>query len=61
MIISLSGPGYSYSELAAFAEKLKDRLIDIDGITRIEVVGEQGKRGLYWIGHPETKHAAAVP
>mgnify|MGYP000918988640 FL=1 len=41
MIISLSGPGYSYSELAAFAEKLKDRLIDIDGITRIEVVGEQ--------------------
>ena len=41
MIISLSGPNYSYYELAAYAEKLKDKLIDIDGITRIEVVGEQ--------------------
>ncbi|NLM10807.1 MAG: efflux RND transporter permease subunit [Clostridiaceae bacterium] len=41
MIISLSGPDYSYSELASFAEKLKDRLIDIDGITRLEVIGEQ--------------------
>lgn len=41
MIISLSGPNYSYYELAAYAEKLKDKLIDIDGITRLEVVGEQ--------------------
>ena len=41
MIISLSGTSYSYYELAAYAEKLKDKLIDIDGITRIEVVGEQ--------------------
>ena len=41
MIISLSGPNYSYYELAAYAEKLKDKLIDIEGITRIEVIGEQ--------------------
>jgi len=41
MIISLSGSNYSYSELAAYAEKLKDRLVDIDGITRVEIVGEQ--------------------
>ena len=45
MIISLSGPDYSYSELASFAEKLKDRLIDIDGITRLEV-RRTGKRSL---------------
>lgn len=41
MIISLSGAEYSYSELETYAEKLKDRLIDIDGITRIDIVGEQ--------------------
>lgn len=41
MIISISGPNYSYEELAGFAEELKDDLIDIDGITRIEILGKQ--------------------
>jgi multidrug efflux pump subunit AcrB len=41
MIISLSGPNYSYEELAGYAEELKGDLIDIDGVTRIEVLGKQ--------------------
>jgi len=41
MIISLSGQNYSYSELAEYAEKLKGRLTDVDGVTRIEIAGEQ--------------------
>lgn len=41
MIISLSGPNYTYEELAAYAEELKGDLIDIDGITRLEVLGKQ--------------------
>lgn len=41
MIISLSGPDYTYEELAAYAEELKDDLIDIEGITRLEVLGKQ--------------------
>ncbi len=41
MIISLSGPNYSYDELAAYAEDLKGELIDIEGITRIEIRGKQ--------------------
>lgn len=41
MIISLSGRNYSYDELAAYAEDLKGELIDIEGVTRIEIRGKQ--------------------
>jgi multidrug efflux pump len=41
MIISISGQNYSYEELAGFAEDLKSELIDIDGITRIDINGKQ--------------------
>lgn len=41
IIISLSGENHSYYELAEYAERLKNRLIDIDGITRIDILGEQ--------------------
>lgn len=43
MLISMSGDGYSYEELAAYAEKLKKELIRVDGITRFDVVGKQEK------------------
>ena len=41
MILSFSGEGYSYEELADFADELKDELIGIDGVSRIDISGKQ--------------------
>lgn len=41
MIISISGGNYSYNELAALAEDLKNDLSKIEGISRFEVTGKQ--------------------
>ena len=43
MIISLSGNGYSYEQLAEFAGRIKDELIRIDGVSRFEISGKQEK------------------
>jgi multidrug efflux pump len=41
MILSFSGEGYSYEELADFADELKNELIGIDGVSRIDISGKQ--------------------
>ncbi len=41
MILSLSGEGYRYEDLAAYGSVLKDALTEINGISRMEVIGEQ--------------------
>ncbi|WP_066504552.1 efflux RND transporter permease subunit [Abyssisolibacter fermentans] len=43
MIISLSGDGYSYEQLAYYAEEIKKELTKIDGVSRIEVDGKLKK------------------
>ncbi len=43
MIISLSGAGYTYEQLADYAEQFKSRLAKIDGISRFTVTGVQNK------------------
>ncbi|MGI1660072.1 MAG: efflux RND transporter permease subunit [Desulfitobacterium sp.] len=43
MIISLSGEGYSYEQLADYADQFKSRLAKIDGISRFTVSGVQNK------------------
>lgn len=43
MIISLSGEGYSYEQLTAFAEDFKDKLSKIQGISRFTIDGVQNK------------------
>ena len=43
MIISMSGDGYSYEELASYAEELKNELGAVPGVSRFEVVGKQEK------------------
>lgn len=43
MIISLSGEGYSYEQLADYADQYKDRLSKIDGISRFTVAGVQNR------------------
>jgi len=43
MIISLSGDGYSYEQLADYAEQFKTRLAKIDGISRFTLWGVQNK------------------
>jgi len=41
MIISLSGDMYSYEELASYAEEFKKALSRIDGVSRMDIVGDQ--------------------
>lgn len=43
MMISMSGEGYSYEELEAFSEELREKLSDIDGISRFDIIGKQAK------------------
>jgi len=43
MIISLSGEGYSYEQLADYADQFKARLAKIDGISRFTLWGVQNK------------------
>lgn len=43
MLISLSGENYTYDQLVSFAEEFKKQLVDIDGITRFDIHGEQKK------------------
>ncbi len=43
IIISLSGENYSYDQLASFGEMFKDDLRDIDGISKIKLVGKLNK------------------
>ncbi len=43
MIISMSGDGYSYEELASYAEELKSDLSSVKGVSRFEIVGKQEK------------------
>ncbi|WIF96022.1 efflux RND transporter permease subunit [Caminicella sporogenes] len=43
IIISLSGENYTYEQLASFGEQFKDKLSDIDGISKFNVEGELDK------------------
>ncbi len=43
MVVSLSGKKYTYEELEKYAQELKDELIGIDGVSRIELLGEQDR------------------
>lgn len=43
MIISLTGKNYSYDQLEAFADEFKDKLLDINGISKAKVVGKLNK------------------
>ncbi|MGB3365916.1 MAG: efflux RND transporter permease subunit, partial [Acidaminobacteraceae bacterium] len=43
MMISMSGENYSYEELEEFSEDLREKLSDIDGISRFDIVGKQNK------------------
>ncbi len=43
IIISLSGENYTYEQLASFGEQFKDKLSDIDGISRFDIEGELDK------------------
>lgn len=43
MIISLSGAGYSYEELADFAEEIKKELSKVKGVSRFDITGKQEK------------------
>ncbi|MEN6348114.1 MAG: efflux RND transporter permease subunit [Syntrophomonas sp.] len=44
MLLSLSGGGYSYEQLSAYAEEIKDALGEIDGIYKTKLVGEVEKQ-----------------
>ncbi|MDK2820982.1 MAG: hypothetical protein PWP31_947 [Clostridia bacterium] len=43
IIISLSGDNYSYEQLASFGEQFKDRLSDIEGISKFDIEGDLDK------------------
>lgn len=43
MIISLSGKSYSYEQLVKYAERLEYDLRQIDGVSKIDIIGEQEK------------------
>lgn len=43
IIISLSGDDYSYEQLASFGDLFKDKLVDIDGISKFSIEGEVDK------------------
>ncbi|PAB59105.1 efflux RND transporter permease subunit [Anaeromicrobium sediminis] len=44
IIISLSGEKYSYEQLASFGKQFKDKLMDIDGISKFTIEGELKKQ-----------------
>ncbi len=43
-IISLSGPNYSYEDLVEYAETIRSGLVEINGVTSIDIVGERTKQ-----------------
>ncbi|PAB59790.1 efflux RND transporter permease subunit [Anaeromicrobium sediminis] len=43
IIISLSGEKYSYEQLNSYAEDFRDELLTIDGMSRIDIIGEVEK------------------
>jgi multidrug efflux pump subunit AcrB len=43
IIISLSGENYSYEQLASFGEQFKEKLIDIEGVSRFCINGDLEK------------------
>jgi len=43
IIISLSGENYSYDQLESFGNLFKDELQDIDGISKVKIVGKLDK------------------
>jgi len=43
IVISLSGQDYSYEQLASFGELFKDKLADINGVSRFEIAGDLNK------------------
>ncbi|SET15649.1 Multidrug efflux pump subunit AcrB [Natronincola peptidivorans] len=43
ILISLSGDNYSYEQLVAYGERLKNNLIGLGGINRFVIIGEQEK------------------
>jgi len=44
VLLSLSGGGYSYEELSAYAEEIEDALSEIDGIYKTKLVGKVEKQ-----------------
>lgn len=40
MMISLSGAAYTYDELELYAEQVKRRLLKVDGLEKVEIVGK---------------------
>lgn len=43
MMISISGDGYSYEELATYAEELEEKLTKVEGVSRFDLIGKQEK------------------
>ncbi|KUO73004.1 MAG: hypothetical protein APF81_23920 [Desulfosporosinus sp. BRH_c37] len=43
MVISLSGENYTYEQLASFGEQFKDKLADIEGVSKFEIAGDLNK------------------
>ncbi len=43
MIISLSGENYSYEQLASFGEQFKKALMNVEGVSKFNIVGELSK------------------
>ncbi|RKD33927.1 efflux RND transporter permease subunit [Thermohalobacter berrensis] len=41
MLINISGENYSYGQLKYYSERLKGRLMEINGIKKIDILGEQ--------------------
>ncbi|MDD4778940.1 MAG: efflux RND transporter permease subunit, partial [Fermentimonas sp.] len=43
MVISISGKDYTYEQLASFGELFKDKLVDVKGVSKFEIVGDLNK------------------
>jgi len=43
MVISISGKDYSYEQLASFGELFEDKLADINGVSKFEMIGDLDK------------------
>lgn len=44
MLISMTGDGFSAREMADYAKTLRDSLLHVDGVAKVEVIGEQDQR-----------------
>lgn len=61
MIISLSGNGYSYEQLAAFADDFKKELSTINGVSHFNTDGVQKKQALVELRTSELNQYALSP